>query len=101
MKLVTPRTTLLALGLALAGAAPALLAQTATAPGPAAGQPGQARQHPPVVEAVDDIAEVEDDAANRFRPGCFHGKSIPRSVGYPESWIPRATAWRSISPWRT
>ena len=46
MKLVTPRTTLLALGLALAGAAPALLAQTATAPASAAGQPGQARQHP-------------------------------------------------------
>lgn len=46
MKLVTPHTTLLALGLALAGAAPALLAQTAAPPAPAAGQPGQTRQHP-------------------------------------------------------
>jgi len=45
MKYITPRTTLLALGLTLAGAAPVLLAQTAPAAGQP-GQPGQARQHP-------------------------------------------------------
>ncbi len=71
MNFVTPRTTLLALGLALAGAAPALLAQTAAAPAsaPAAGQPGQPGQgrHHPKLDANGDGVIDRAEAAKMPR----------------------------------
>ena len=71
MNFVTPRTTLLALGLALAGAAPALLAATAAAPAsaPAAGQPGQPGQgrHHPKLDANGDGVIDRAEAAKMPR----------------------------------
>jgi Ca2+-binding EF-hand superfamily protein len=69
------RTTLLALGLAIAGAAPVLLAQTApgTAPAgrPAAGQPGQPGHHPKLDANGDGVIDRAEAAKSPRFAGMF------------------------------